>query len=50
MPIHFFTQMEYQKNEVILSEDDMINTFISHLDAHSYENLFLRWNSDLKDI
>ncbi|CDW89296.1 UNKNOWN [Stylonychia lemnae] len=49
MPIYFFTLMEYQKNELPTSEDEMVNTFLNHLDSQYYENLFLRWNSDLKE-
>ncbi len=30
-------------------EDDMIKDFITHLDAPKYENLFVMWNSDLKE-
>lgn len=49
MPVEFFTNMHKAKGYTTLkSEDEMIKQFIKDLDSTAYENIFLKWDDEIK--
>jgi len=49
MPVEFFTNMHKAKGYTTLkSEEEMIRQFIRDLDSTAYENIFLKWDDEIK--